>query len=134
MDGVQELVGVTVVAATNRPDVLDSALMRPGRLDKLLYVGPPDQAGRKDIFRIRTHKMKVDPELDLDVLAELTEGCSGAEIAAVCQNAALGTMRWDMGAEYVRRSDFEAAAREIPRQITHEMIESYLKFGQQNGG
>ncbi|CAE6495388.1 unnamed protein product, partial [Rhizoctonia solani] len=134
MDGVQELVGVTVVAATNRPDVLDSALMRPGRLDKLLYVGPPDQAGRKDIFRIRTHKMKVDPELDLDVLAELTEGCSGAEIAAVCQNAALGTMRWEMSAEYVRRSDFEAAAREIPRQITHEMIESYLKFGQQNGG
>ncbi|CAE6408763.1 hypothetical protein ACGC1H_001567 [Rhizoctonia solani] len=133
MDGVQELVGVTVVAATNRPDVLDSALMRPGRLDRLLYVGPPDTAGRKEILEIRTHTMSVDPELDLDVLAELTEGCSGAEIAAVCQNAALGTMRSDMGARYVRRADFEAAAREIPRQITHEMIESYLAFGQRNG-
>ncbi|CAE6457963.1 unnamed protein product [Rhizoctonia solani] len=71
MDGVQELVGVTVVAATNRPDVLDSALMRPGRLDKLLYVGPPDRAGRKEILAIRTRRMSVDPELDLDVLAEL---------------------------------------------------------------
>ncbi|EUC66654.1 AAA family ATPase [Rhizoctonia solani AG-3 Rhs1AP] len=134
MDGVQELVGVTVVAATNRPDVLDSALMRPGRLDTLLYVGPPDTAGRKEILEIRTQKMSVDPELDLDVLAELTEGCSGAEIAAVCQNAALGTMRWDMEARHVRRNDFEAAAREIPRQITHEMIDSYMTFGQRNGG
>ncbi|KAH7344827.1 P-loop containing nucleoside triphosphate hydrolase protein [Rhizoctonia solani] len=102
MDGVQELVGVTVVAATNRPDVLDSALMRPGRLDKLLYVGPPDLAGRKEILAIRIKKMSVDPELDLDVLAELTEGCSGAEIAALCQDAALGTMRRDMDARYVR--------------------------------
>ncbi|CAE7215556.1 unnamed protein product [Rhizoctonia solani] len=101
MDGIQELVGVTVVAATNRPDVLDSALMRPGRLDKLLYVGPPDSAGRKEILEIRTRKMSVDPELDLDVLAELTEGCSGAEIAALCQNAALGTMRSDIDARYV---------------------------------
>ncbi|KAF8679690.1 AAA domain (dynein-related subfamily) [Rhizoctonia solani] len=205
MDGVQELVGVTVVAATNRPDVLvsahvlaleedsqprkhlplarrrdlfdytperlmiaiisiindkkmlplistisgadgfrgsiierglgcDSALMRPGRLDKLLYVGPPDLAGRKEILAIRTKKMSVDPELDLDVLAELTEGCSGAEIAALCQDAALGTMRQDMDAEYVRRADFEAAARGIQRQITHEMVRSYEAFGQQNRG
>lgn len=71
MDGVQELLGVTVVAATNRPDVLDSALMRPGRLDKLLYVGPPDKPGRVEILQIRTRKMSVDPELDLDVLADL---------------------------------------------------------------
>ncbi|CAE6463183.1 unnamed protein product [Rhizoctonia solani] len=133
MDGVQELVGVTVVAATNRPDVLDSALMRPGRLDKLLYVGPPDKAGRKEILGIRTSKMSVDPGLDLDVLAELTEGCSGAEIAALCQDAALGTMRSDMDARYVRRADFETAAREIPRQITREMVESYLAFGQRRG-
>ncbi|KAG8763932.1 AAA+-type ATPase [Ceratobasidium sp. 423] len=129
MDGVQELVGVTVVAATNRPDVLDSALMRPGRLDKLLYVGPPNLAGRKEILAIRTKKMSVDPELDLDVLAELTEGCSGAEIAALCQDAALGTMRANMDARYVRRGDFEAAARGIQRQITREMIESYEAFG-----
>ncbi|KAJ1311262.1 hypothetical protein OPQ81_009760 [Rhizoctonia solani] len=133
MDGVQELVGVTVVAATNRPDVLDPALMRPGRLDKLLYVGPPNKQGRKEILAIRTRKMSVDPDLDLDVLAELTEGCSGAEIAALCQNAALATMRQDMNAHFVRRADFEAAARSIQRQITRQMVESYEAFGRNRG-
>ncbi|KAG8696159.1 AAA+-type ATPase [Ceratobasidium sp. 395] len=180
MDGIQALVGVTVVAATNRPDVLDSALMRPGRLDKLLYVGPPDKAGRLDILRVRTRSMAVDPALDLDLLAELshdygtdsvaamapddgcvciaekminpaicvesqmltallffgrsrsidqTEGCSGAEIAAVCQDAALMTLRADMDAGYVRRDDFEVAARAIKRQITHAMVAGYEAFG-----
>ncbi|QRV76609.1 AAA family ATPase [Ceratobasidium sp. AG-Ba] len=129
MDGIQALVGVTVVAATNRPDVLDSALMRPGRLDTLLYVGPPHRAGRLDILRVRTRSMAVDPTLDLDLLAELTEGCSGAEIAAVCQNAALMTMREDMDAGYVRRAHFEAAARAVKRQITQAMIAGYEAFG-----
>ncbi|KAN0128871.1 P-loop containing nucleoside triphosphate hydrolase protein, partial [Lactarius tabidus] len=71
MDGVEELVGVTVIGATNRPEVLDSALMRPGRLDRILYVGPPDSAGRIEILRIRTRNMSVDPALDLDALAAL---------------------------------------------------------------
>ncbi|KAF8609558.1 AAA family ATPase [Ceratobasidium sp. AG-I] len=129
MDGVQELLGVTVVAATNRPDVLDSALMRPGRLDKLLYVGPPDKAGRVEILRIRTRKMSVDPELDLDILADLTDGCSGAEIAALCQDAALMTMRADISALFVSRVHFEQAAREMKRQITKEMVAGYEAFG-----
>ncbi|KAH9057499.1 AAA family ATPase [Lactarius vividus] len=101
MDGVEELVGVTVIGATNRPEALDSALMRPGRLDRILYVGPPDFAGRIDILRIRTRDMSVDPALDLDALAALTSGCSGAEIAAMCQEAALIAMREDINALYV---------------------------------
>jgi len=97
MDGVEELVGVTVIGATNRPEVLvswaasspfrcwapypfshfenfsrkDPALTRPGRLDRILYVGPPDFAGRVDILRIRTRNMATDPALDLDALAAL---------------------------------------------------------------
>ncbi|THG96085.1 hypothetical protein EW026_g5686 [Hermanssonia centrifuga] len=71
MDGVQELVGVTVVAATNRPDVIDSALMRPGRVDRILYVGPPDQLGREEILRIRTKKMSVEPGLDIAEIARI---------------------------------------------------------------
>ncbi|KAF5360883.1 hypothetical protein D9756_004533 [Leucocoprinus leucothites] len=70
MDGVQELIGVTIVAATNRPEVIDSALMRPGRLDRILYVGPPDQAGREEILRIKTRNMSVDSNLDLAKLAD----------------------------------------------------------------
>ena len=93
IDGVQELVGVTIVAATNRPDVIvcasrtsadylrsdsgvlqDSALMRPGRLDRILYVGPPDLEGRIEILRIRTGKMSVEPGLDLEQIAQMVRG------------------------------------------------------------
>ncbi|PIL34827.1 transporter [Ganoderma sinense ZZ0214-1] len=76
MDGVQELVGVTIVAATNRPDVIDSALMRPGRLDRILYVGPPDLEGRIEILRIRTQKMSVEAGLDLEQIARLVRRSS----------------------------------------------------------
>lgn len=76
MDGVQELVGVTIVAATNRPDAIDSALMRPGRLDRILYVGPPDAAGREEILRIRTAKMAVEPDLDYAELARMVRSAS----------------------------------------------------------
>lgn len=85
MDGVQELVGVTVIAATNRPDAIvssaptvphaettqDSALIRPGRLDRILYVGPPDQAGREEILRVRMRTMQVDPNIDIRLIASL---------------------------------------------------------------
>lgn len=71
MDGIEQLSGVTVVAATNRPDVLDPALTRPGRLDRILYVGAPDLATRRDIFRIRFAAMAVDPNVDIDELARI---------------------------------------------------------------
>ncbi|KAF8521374.1 AAA family ATPase [Hysterangium stoloniferum] len=133
MDGIQELSGVTVVAATNRPDVLDSALMRPGRLDRVLYVGPPDRSGREDILRIRTAKMAVDPELDLGELADLTDGCSGAEIAALCQDAALLTMHRDMDSPFVTRGDFVVAAQNVRRQITPEMIRHFTSWRERSG-
>ncbi|KAI9443648.1 AAA family ATPase [Lactarius indigo] len=128
MDGVEELVGVTVIGATNRPEALDSALMRPGRLDRILYVGPPDFAGRIDILRIRTRDMSVDPALDLDALAALTSGCSGAEIAAMCQEAALIAMREDINALYVPHHAFVAAAKALKRQITPEVLQKFERW------
>jgi AAA family ATPase len=92
MDGVQELLGVTVVAATNRPDVIvrvffhqfplvsvgfgneDPALTRPGRLDRIIYVGPPDQNGREEILRIRMRSMRVEPGVDVEEIARLVGG------------------------------------------------------------
>ncbi|KIJ35769.1 hypothetical protein M422DRAFT_261954, partial [Sphaerobolus stellatus SS14] len=133
MDGVQELLGVTVVAATNRPDILDSALMRPGRLDRILYVGPPDRQGREEIMKIRTGKMAVDPQLNVGEIADLTEGCSGAEMAALCQDAALLTMQRDMAAPFVSREDFLTAARNVRRQITPEMIEYFESWQKRSG-
>ncbi|TDL19216.1 AAA family ATPase [Rickenella mellea] len=133
MDGVQELVGVTVVAATNRPDVIDTALMRPGRLDRILYVGPPEYQGRVDILKIRTSKMAVDPNIDLEELASLTDGCSGAEISALCQDAALWTMHDNMDAPYVPHAAFVAAAKAVRRQITPETIRRFETWRETSG-
>ncbi|KAI0299653.1 AAA-domain-containing protein [Multifurca ochricompacta] len=128
MDGVEELVGVTVIGATNRPEALDPALMRPGRLDRILYVGPPDFAGRVEILRIRTSSMAVDPALDLDNLAVLTDGCSGAEITAMCQEAALIAMREDINTSFVPQRAFVAAAKTLRRQITPEMLRKFERW------
>ncbi|KAI0671254.1 AAA family ATPase [Trametes maxima] len=133
MDGVQELVGVTIVAATNRPDVIDSALMRPGRLDRILYVGPPDLEGRTEILRIRTQKMSVEPGLDLAQIASITEGCSGAEMTALCQEAALLTMKASIDAPFVPKEAFVKAAQNIKKQITPEVVASYARWRDRNG-
>ncbi|KAI0317871.1 AAA family ATPase [Amylostereum chailletii] len=132
MDGVEELTGVTVIGATNRPEILDSALMRPGRLDRIIYVGPPDHAGRVEILKIRTRKMSVDPELDLNALAILTAGCSGAEISGLCQEAAMLAMQEDINAPYVSQKAFVTAAKNIRKQITPEMIERFTRWRDRN--
>ncbi|TFK68443.1 AAA-domain-containing protein [Pluteus cervinus] len=128
MDGVQELVGVTVIAATNRPEALDSALMRPGRLDRLLYVGPPDQSGREEILRIKLRTMTVADDINIEELGRLTEGCSGAEIAAMCQEAALLTMRNDISAPHIPHVAFVTAAGSMQRQITAEVLERFVHW------
>lgn len=133
MDGVQELVGVTIIAATNRPDVIDSALMRPGRLDRILYVGPPDQDGREEILKIRTRKMSVESDLDLHTIAAMTDGCSGAEISSLCQEAALLTMQKDINAPFIPQSAFVAAAGAIQKQITPDVIKKYQQWRDRTG-
>ncbi|KAK0183804.1 AAA family ATPase [Armillaria mellea] len=133
MDGVQELLGVTIIAATNRPDAIDSALMRPGRLDRILYVGPPDYDGRKEILRIRMNGMKVESTVDIDQIASMTDGCSGAEIAALCQEAALLTMQDNMNAPWVTNDAFITAAKAVKRQITPTILAKYEKWRIDNG-
>ncbi|KAF8318955.1 AAA-domain-containing protein [Clavulina sp. PMI_390] len=133
MDGLQDLGAVIVVAATNRPDTLDSALMRPGRLDRILYVGPPDDQSRSEILQIQLRKMRVEPGLDVEELVSLTKGCSGAEIVSMCQDAGLLTMKRNMDAEYVAIEDFRIAARTIRRQITPSVIASYINWQAASG-
>ncbi|KAG5728058.1 ATPase family gene 2 protein [Termitomyces sp. T112] len=134
MDGVQELVGVTVVAATNRPESIDSALMRPGRLDRLLYVGPPDHAARVEILKIRMKSMTTEPGIDMELLAQLTEGCSGAEITALCQEAAILTMQRDINAPYVPHDAFYNAAKAIKRQITPAILQKFCNWTERTQG
>ncbi|EPQ54885.1 AAA-domain-containing protein [Gloeophyllum trabeum ATCC 11539] len=133
MDGVQELVGVTVVAATNRPEAIDSALMRPGRLDRILYVGPPDQSGREEILKIKIAGMSVEDGLDVCEIATLTEGCSGAEIASLCQEAAMLTMRRDLDAPFVPKNAFVSAAKVIKKQITPDVVRHFEEWSRLSG-
>ncbi|PWN47173.1 AAA-domain-containing protein, partial [Violaceomyces palustris] len=100
MDGIETLSNVIIVAATNRPEIIDPALLRPGRLDRLLYVGPPDQKSRRQILEKRTSKMSVQPDLDLESLASLTQGCSGAEVVSICQEAGILAMNEDIDCRF----------------------------------
>jgi transitional endoplasmic reticulum ATPase len=93
LDGLEELQGVSVIAATNRPDIIDPALLRPGRFDRLIYVPPPDLEARKSILRIHTRRKPLGPDVNLDRLAERLENYTGAEIAAICSQAAMAALK-----------------------------------------
>jgi transitional endoplasmic reticulum ATPase len=89
LDGLQELKDVTVMGATNRPDMVDPALLRPGRFDRMLYIPPPDLEARKAILLIHTKGMPLAEDVNINKLAEQTETYTGAEIAAVCSAASI---------------------------------------------
>ncbi|KAJ8654321.1 hypothetical protein O0I10_010017 [Lichtheimia ornata] len=133
MDGIEPLVNVTVVAATNRPDIIDDALLRPGRIDRILYVGPPDYDSRRDIFQIQIAKMTCDKDVDIDELAQKTEGCSGAEAVALCQEAALFAMEEDVHIDSIKRRHFLKALGSFKRRITPEMLQFYADFQTRSG-
>jgi transitional endoplasmic reticulum ATPase len=87
MDGMNAKKTVFIIGATNRPDIIDPALMRPGRLDQLIYIPLPDEGSRKSIFKSALRKSPVAPEVDLDLLSKVTQGFSGADITEICQRA-----------------------------------------------
>ena len=93
MDGLEPMNDVVVIAATNRPDMIDPALLRPGRFDKSIFVGPPDKESRRSIFGIHTRGKPLDADVDLDALADRTEGCTGADISAICNEAVMNAVR-----------------------------------------
>ncbi|TPX35012.1 hypothetical protein SmJEL517_g02465 [Synchytrium microbalum] len=113
MDGVESAKGVIVVAATNRPDMIDTALMRPGRFDRVIYVPPPDTESRLDILRIHTRKMPLDESIDLAVLAEGTRYYTGADLEALCREAALDGVRGDKDCQLLNRHHFDSALRAV---------------------
>jgi cell division protease FtsH len=111
MDGFDDRHEVIVLAATNRPDVLDPALLRPGRFDRQVVVGLPDRQGRQDILRIHTRDLPLAPDIDLGILARSTTGFSGADLANLCNEAALIAARHSHSV--VEKSDFEEAVDKI---------------------
>lgn len=130
IDGVEELKGVVIVAATNRPDEIDPALLRPGRLDRHIYVAPPDYEARLQILANSTSKMNLGSEVDLSEFALRTEGCSGAEVVLLCQEAGLSAIMENPETDTVQLKHFEKALAELGRGITPEMLEYYQRFAQ----
>ncbi|KAG4304011.1 hypothetical protein PORY_002534 [Pneumocystis oryctolagi] len=117
LDGIESLTNVTILAATNRPDVIDHALIRPGRFDRIIYVGLPDLETRKDIFKIKFKTMNVSNDVDIDELSEKTDGCSGAEISALCQDAGINAMYDDINAVNIEKKHFDKALTSLKNLI-----------------
>ncbi|MEM4280579.1 MAG: CDC48 family AAA ATPase [Candidatus Caldarchaeum sp.] len=125
MDGMQTLKGVVVMGATNRPDILDPALLRPGRFDRVLYVPPPDKTARLAIFRIHTREMPLDEDVNLETLASVTEGYTGADIEAVVREAAMLAARENLEAKKVSMRHFEKALTKIKPSVGAEEKAEY---------
>ncbi len=134
MDGLDPLEGVIVVAATNAPHLLDPALLRPGRFDKLIYVPPPDERARLEILKVHLRGMPLDADVDLKKLASLTEGFSGADIAMLCQEVArkvaLEVARTGK-VRKIRMQDFIRVLSKMKPSITPELLQRYEEFRHQ---
>ena len=126
MSGLEELNDVVVIAATNRPDIIDPALLRPGRFDRLIYVPAPDEAAREEVFKVHTKGMPLKG-VDIKNLAKGSEGYSGADINALCREAALNALRKDIKAKEVNKAHFDVAMEKIKPSITQDMFVKYQK-------
>ncbi|HPD81862.1 MAG TPA: CDC48 family AAA ATPase [Candidatus Pacearchaeota archaeon] len=138
MDGLEDLKDILVIGATNRPDMLDAALLRPGRFDKILLVGAPDAKGRINILKIHTEKIPLgegkkafiakERETFLKELADKTEGYTGADLESLAREAAMLALRESLDLEFVSKKHFDEALKKIKPSITKSTMESYKKI------
>jgi transitional endoplasmic reticulum ATPase len=131
MDGVVSLEDVVIVAATNRPDLVDPAVLRPGRFDRLIYVPEPDEKSKLQIFKIYTKNMPLGKDVDLPQLAASAKNFSGADIDALCREAAMAALKKDVNANEVTLADFDEARKRVGPSITPDMEKWYKSFMQQ---
>jgi len=128
MDGLEELRGVVVIAATNRPDIIDTSLLRPGRFDRVIFVPSPDLKSREKIFEVAVKGMPLTKDVDIKELAEKAEGYSGADISGLCREAALIALRDNMEAKEIGLEHFSKALKKVRPSLRKEDIELYKKF------
>ncbi|GBP53020.1 Spermatogenesis-associated protein 5 [Eumeta japonica] len=128
LDGVVPLNSVTILAATNRPDRMDRALLRPGRLDRIIYVPLPDLETRSQILELKLATMSVSSAVDSHDLANRTEGFSGAELHAVCHEAALKALEENIDSVEVKVEHFEHALKEFTPRTPHNLLKIYEEF------
>ena len=130
MDGLEELQGVVVIAASNRPALLDPALLRPGRFDDLVYVPVPDRAGRLHILKIHTSKMPLGADVDLETLADRTSGYTGADLEDLTRRAGLQALRENIDIAEIPMRLFESALTETRASVTEEMEREYRELAE----
>jgi transitional endoplasmic reticulum ATPase len=128
MDGLEELNNVVLIGATNRPNLIDPALLRPGRFDELVYVGVPDTAGRRRILAIHTKNMPLAKDVDLDSLAQRAERFTGADLEDLVRRAGLTALRRGLDSKLVTMADFETALRDTRASVTEEMLNDYAEI------
>ncbi len=128
MDGIEEMQSVVVIGATNRPTLIDPALLRPGRLDELIYVTVPDKAGREHILKIHTKAMPLAKDVDLSDLAARTEKFTGADLEDLTRRAGLAALRESLKAKKVTKAHFDAALAETRASVTADMEKEYEKI------
>lgn len=120
LDGISALKGVVVIGSTNRIDIIDPALLRPGRFDKLIAIGMPDKVSRLAIFKVHTANMPLTTDVNFEDLAKRTEGYSGADIEAMCREAGMNALRLNIDAKQVTKQDFEKAFGAIRPTIAQQ--------------
>ena len=125
---LEEIKDVTVIAATNRPDMLDAALLRAGRFDRVILVDIPDAASRKKIFEVHTRKVPLANEVNINEIVKMTEGFVGADIESFIREAAMTAMRKDMNSKIVKKEDFDEAFGKIKPSVSNETSKRYRKL------
>ncbi len=128
MDGLEELHDITVIAATNRPDMLDHALLRPGRFDRILLVPGPGKEGRLQVLKIHTKKMPLNKDVNLDSIAEKTEGYVGADLENLVRESAMLALREDLNIKQVSKKHFDEAMKKVKPSVTKNDMDLYQKI------
>src|SRR3989344_1469457 len=128
MDGLEGLKDVTVVGATNRPDMLGPALLRPGRFDRVILVDVPDEESRKKIFDVHLKNTPLAKDVRIDELVKQTEGFVGADIEGLVREAAMSALRRDITSKNVSRKDFEEAFNRVKPSVSPETAKRYKKM------
>jgi transitional endoplasmic reticulum ATPase len=134
LDGLETLKDVVVIGATNRPDIIDPALLRSGRFDRLLFVGPPDRAGRLEILRIHTKKTPNGDDVSLEELAELTESFVGSDLESLCREAVMLALREDPEASEVEMRHYREALKRVRPSFEENMGRYYERINERFRG
>ncbi len=134
LDGIEALKNVAVIAATNRPEIIDPALIRSGRFDRLVFVGPPARDGRIEIFKIHLKNTPLSEDVSIEELAELTDNYVGSDMESLCREAVMLALRENFESEKVEMRHFKSALKKVRPALAEDMLEYYEKLQEQFKG